>query len=151
MLDSWSLALGGLVLILFKILQSLLFRKKRSDRPIFSLADVRPPAPHVADQKLRDKVLKQGFSSEKVPRDLDAIVIGSGIGGLSAAALLAKAGKKVLVLEQHDQVPGCLGDHHDVNFANFDHLGTRQGRQGKPGLLTKIPRRHFPIQLGSIH
>ncbi|CAG0899454.1 unnamed protein product [Darwinula stevensoni] len=106
MLDSWSLALGGLVLILFKILQSLLFRKKRSDRPIFSLADVLPPAPHVADQKLRDKVLKQGFSSDKVPHDLDAIVIGSGIGGLSAAALLAKAGKKVLVLEQHDQAGG---------------------------------------------
>ncbi|CAG0892037.1 unnamed protein product [Darwinula stevensoni] len=73
--------------------QSLMFEKKRS---IFSLDNVRPPAPHVADQKLRDRVLKQSFSLEKVPHDLDAIVIGSGIGGLSAAALLSKAGKKVL-------------------------------------------------------
>lgn len=40
----------------------------------------------------------------KVPDDLDAIVIGSGMGGLSTAAILSKAGKKVLVLEQHDQV-----------------------------------------------
>ena len=31
------------------------------------------------------------------------IIIGAGAGGLATASLLAKAGKKVLVLEQHDQ------------------------------------------------
>ncbi len=36
----------------------------------------------------------------------DVIVIGSGIGGLTAACLLAKAGKSVLVLEQHDRAGG---------------------------------------------
>lgn len=41
---------------------------------------------------------------DKVPADLDAIVVGSGIGGMSTAAIMAKAGKRVLVLEQHDQV-----------------------------------------------
>ena len=35
----------------------------------------------------------------------DAVVIGAGLGGLSAAGYLAKAGKKVLVLEHHT-VPG---------------------------------------------
>ena len=56
----------------------------------------------------RDEVLKQSFSMQKVPKDgLDAITIGSGIGGLSTAAIMAKAGKKVLVLEQHDQAGGC--------------------------------------------
>src|SRR5918993_1115140 len=35
--------------------------------------------------------------------EYDVVVIGSGMGGLSAAALLAKAGKKVLVVERHDR------------------------------------------------
>ncbi|XP_036403898.1 inactive all-trans-retinol 13,14-reductase-like [Megalops cyprinoides] len=85
----------------------------------FSLESVRPPGPRVTDQKLRDKVLKQGFSADKVPKDLDAIVIGSGIGGLTAAATLAKLGKRVLVLEQHDQAGGCCHTYLEKGF-EFD-------------------------------
>lgn len=36
----------------------------------------------------------------------DVIVIGSGMGGLTAAALLSKAGKRVLVIERHDRPGG---------------------------------------------
>ena len=36
----------------------------------------------------------------------DTIVIGGGIAGLSAAAHLAKAGKKVVLFEQHDKPGG---------------------------------------------
>lgn len=37
----------------------------------------------------------------------DCIIIGAGLGGLSAGAKLAKEGKKVMVLEQHDRPGGC--------------------------------------------
>lgn len=45
------------------------------------------------------------------------IVIGSGIGGLSAAALLAKYGNSVKVFESHYLAGGCchMFDHRDKN------------------------------------
>ncbi|XP_053496558.1 inactive all-trans-retinol 13,14-reductase-like [Ictalurus furcatus] len=85
----------------------------------FSLESLRPPGPLELDQKKRDKILKQGFRKEKIPENLDAIVIGSGIGGMTAAATLAKLGKRVLVLEQHDQAGGCCHTFTEKGF-EFD-------------------------------
>lgn len=59
------------------------------------------------------------FSADKVPAGLDAIVIGSGIGGLAAAVLLAKAGRRVLVLEQHGKLGGCCHTFSEKGF-EFD-------------------------------
>lgn len=56
---------------------------------------------------------------DRVPPALDAVVIGSGVGGLTAAALLSKAGKRVLVLEQHDQAGGCTHTFQNKGF-EFD-------------------------------
>ena len=58
----------------------------------------------------------------QVPNDLYAIIIGGGVSGLATAATLAKAGKRVLVLEQGS----CLGggaSTHQINGVNFD-IGT---------------------------
>ncbi|WP_394952438.1 FAD-dependent oxidoreductase, partial [uncultured Helicobacter sp.] len=40
-------------------------------------------------------------------QNYDIIIIGSGLGGLACGATLAKKGKKVLVLEQHELIGGC--------------------------------------------
>ncbi len=48
----------------------------------------------------------------------DAIIIGSGAGGLTTAVALAQAGKKVLVLEQHDR-PGGWTHSFTLNGYRF--------------------------------
>ena len=66
--------------------------------------------------------------------EYDTIVIGSGVGGLAAAAALAQQKKKVLVLEQHDRFGGYIhsfrrkswkwniGTHHMGTLDNGDIL-----------------------------
>lgn len=67
---------------------------------------ISPPA----DKKTRqspeneDAYAKQRFIPSKVPSDVDAIVIGAGMGGGTAASILSKFGKKVVVLEHHDKL-----------------------------------------------
>lgn len=48
----------------------------------------------------------------------DDIVLGAGMGGLSVAALLARSGRRVLVLEAHD-VPGGYAHTFDVRGQRF--------------------------------
>ncbi|MBD2294473.1 FAD-dependent oxidoreductase [Anabaena sphaerica FACHB-251] len=50
-------------------------------------------------------------------QDIDVLVIGSGIGGLSAAALLARYGKRVIVCESHT-IPG--GAAHSFKRRGFE-------------------------------
>lgn len=52
---------------------------------------------------LKPSTLRIGkrYRASRVEDQYDAIIIGSGIGGMTCGAMLSKAGQKVLVLEQH--------------------------------------------------
>ncbi len=66
------------------------------------------------------------FKRGKVPDDVDHIVIGSGISGLTCAAALAKNGKRVLVLEKHSIPGGSIHvfEDHGVEFdTGFHYTG----------------------------
>nr|XP_002122272.2 all-trans-retinol 13,14-reductase [Ciona intestinalis] len=86
----------------------------------------------ITDKQKRKAVLKKAFKHDLVPNNLDAIVIGSGMGGLTCAGFLARSGKKVLVLESHGRIGGCthtykskgcefdIGIHYVGNMAEGD-------------------------------
>ena len=67
---------------------------------------ISPPS----DKKVRqapeneDVYAKSRFIPTKVPKDVDAIVIGAGMGGNTVASIMSKFGKKVVVLEHHDKL-----------------------------------------------
>ena len=61
----------------------------------------------------------RGVHRESKQETYDVIVIGAGIGGLSTAALLAKAGKSVLLVERHDRPGGYAHGFRRRDF-HFD-------------------------------
>ena len=71
------------------------------------------------------------YRPNRLASDYDAIVIGSGMGGLTTAALLSELGKKVCVLEQHYTAGGYThsynrGDYEwDVGVHYIGDVGTR--------------------------
>lgn len=83
---------------------------------------------------LKPSTLRIGrrYRAGRVDDHYDAIVIGSGIGGLTTAACLSKAGKKVLVLEQHYTAGG------------FTHSYARNGYEWDVGV-------HYIGDMGSPH
>ncbi|MEM7183634.1 MAG: NAD(P)/FAD-dependent oxidoreductase [Spirochaetota bacterium] len=76
------------------------------------------------------------YNSEDAGKSYDVIVVGSGMGGLTTAALLAKAGKRVLVLEQHYTAGG------------FTHSYSRKGYEWDVGLhyIGDVHKEFSPIR-----
>lgn len=85
--------------------------------------------------------------------DFDAIVIGSGIGGLTCAALLAQSGKRVCVLEQHSVIGGYAQQFarrgfvfdssvHSVSMADDGYVCGLLHKLGIRDKLTILPNAH---------
>ncbi|XP_068444593.1 all-trans-retinol 13,14-reductase-like [Clinocottus analis] len=127
--------LGGVSCVLL-LLVVIFFLTTGQRYKVFSEKCLRPPGPLVTDCRQRDDRLKRGFRADRVPVALDAVVIGSGVGGLTAAALLSKAGKRVVVLEQHDQAGGCTHTFQNKGF-EFD-VGIHYLGQLHEGSLLRV-------------
>ncbi len=80
------------------------------------------------------------FHSEARSGRYDVVVIGAGIGGLTSAALLARSGKSVLVIERHDRVGGYAHafKRRRYRFDSSVHLvGGCGDRSGSSGALVQ--------------
>lgn len=82
------------------------------------------------------------FHGEARDAAYDTIVVGSGIGGLSCAALLARQGQKVLVIERHDRPGGYAHGfrRRGVRFDSAVHLvgGCGAGPYDGSGLIRRL-------------
>ncbi|MDI7266813.1 MAG: NAD(P)/FAD-dependent oxidoreductase, partial [Myxococcota bacterium] len=63
------------------------------------------------------------------PRPLDVVVVGAGIAGMTCASFLARAGRRVLVLEHNHQAGGLMGGFRrkgyvfDAGDQSFEQMG----------------------------
>ena len=69
----------------------------------------------------------------------DIIIIGAGLGGLTAGAKLSKSGRKVLLIEQHDRTGGCATTFERKDFTMEVGLHEMDGLHAKD-MKTKIFR-----------
>ena len=82
-------------------------------------------------------IVGKRYNKENLKGFYDSIIIGSGLGGLTTAALLSKKGHKVLVLERHYTAGG------------FTHVYSRKGFEWDVGLhyIGKVHDPSSPLRM----
>ena len=96
----------------------------------------------VAFLSLDWQVFPKGFGNVLGENEYDAIIIGSGLGGLSCAAAFARQGFKPLVIEQHSKVGGYATTFMRPGGFVFDvslHSTTVGERNGIHNLIPGFP------------
>ncbi|MCG3120333.1 MAG: Phytoene desaturase (neurosporene-forming) [bacterium] len=86
--------------------------------------------------------LPRGGQAQKSENEFDAIIIGSGLGGLSCAAAFARQGFRPLVLEKHDRAGGYATTFTRPGGFEFDvslHSTTVGERDGIHNLIPGFP------------
>jgi len=107
-------ALVTAVCLLVVYILSQRFRNRSQYPKGYTKVQTAPPVTYP-----RSSTTTDSFMAKKCPTDADFVVIGSGIGGLYTAGLLARVGKKVVVLEQHYVAGGCTHTFEDHGY-EFD-------------------------------
>jgi hypothetical protein len=96
-----QIMIGALLLIYLPAQQREYLKAKRATFPRWNEIDTATTLNVVASKTLLEKI-----RDEAQTYPIDYIILGSGLGGLTAASCLSKAGYKVLVLEQHHTAGG---------------------------------------------
>ncbi|MEJ2616844.1 MAG: NAD(P)-binding protein, partial [Ignavibacteriaceae bacterium] len=89
------------------------------------------------------QIFPKGFNNVLGENEYDAIIIGSGLGGLSCAAAFATQGFKPLVIEQHTKVGGYATTFKRPGGFVFDvslHSTTVGERDGIYNLIPGFPQ-----------
>lgn len=87
-------------------------------------------------------------SAGAASHETDVVVIGSGVGGLSAAAMLSRHGDSVTVLESH-YLPGGVAHAFDIEGYRCISLFAESVACGRQAWLTHVVELYFRVFLRS--
>lgn len=92
-----------------------------------------------ASSSSKEVMVGRRYRPNRLEKNYDVIIVGSGIGGLTTAACLSREGKKVLVLEQHYTAGGYT---HSYSRNGYE-WGVGVHYVGEMNLPNSVPKKLF--------